>query len=178
MRWFWLVVCVMMSVVSPAAWAVDTTTSYVLGPNDKVKITVFGEADLSGEFEISGNGILALPLVGEVPLGGKTVTQAAAVIAERLRQGYLRDPNVSVEVLNYRPFFILGEINQPGSYPYVNGMTVINAVAIGGGFTYRADKNDIKITRQAPGEAKTELSAKLESVVMPGDVILVGERFF
>lgn len=177
MRWFRSLVAIVMICLSSAAWAADVA-SYVLGPNDKVKITVFGESDLSGEFEISGSGQLALPLVGEVSLGGKTVSEAVSTISDRLRQGYLRDPNVSVEVLSYRPFFILGEVNQPGSYPYVNGMTVINAVAIGGGFTYRADKQDVKITREKTGGPKVEMKGQLESVVMPGDIILVGERFF
>lgn len=151
--------------------------AYVLGPNDKVKVNVFDEPDLSGEFAISGSGMLSLPLIGQVQVGGQTLTQAAASVADRLRQGLLKDPKVSIEVLNYRPFFILGEVNSPGSYPYVNAMSVVNAVAIGGGFTYRADKKDIKITREGQ-DGKTELKAQVDSLVQPGDIIWVGERFF
>ncbi|WP_050750657.1 polysaccharide biosynthesis/export family protein [Paramagnetospirillum magneticum] len=175
MRWLRIVAVLLVAGCSSVGWAADL--AYVLGPNDKVKITVFGEPDLSGEFEIGGSGTLAMPLVGEIPLGGKNLSQASGLLAERLRQGILRDPKVSVEVLNYRPFFILGEVNQPGSYPYVNGMTVVNAAAIGGGFTYRADKKDIKITREG-AQGKTEIKGQMESTVMPGDVIWVGERFF
>ena len=177
MRALWLRALLALSLIlsAPAGWAGER--GYILGANDKVKVTVFGEPDLSGDFEIGGSGTLSLPLVGEIPLAGKSLSQASAALADRLRQGFLRDPKVSVEVLNYRPFFILGEVNQPGSYPYVNGMTVVNAAAIGGGFTYRADKKDIRITRTGP-EGKAEFKGQLESAVMPGDVIWVGERFF
>lgn len=157
------------------AWA--DVAAYILGPNDKVKVNVFGEPDLSGDFEISGSGMLALPLVGQVRVGGLTLSQAAITVADHLRGGFLKDPKVSVEVLNYRPFFILGEVNTPGSYPYVNGMTVVNAAAIGGGFTYRADKKDIKISRESQN-GKTEIEARVDSPVQPGDIIWVGERFF
>lgn len=176
MSWLRAVLVLLFTLGVPGAVSAQDA-AYILGVNDKVRITVFGEQDLSGEFEIGGSGMLSLPLVGEVPLAGKTPGQASSAIAERLRQGFLRDPKVSVEVLNYRPFFILGEVNQPGSYPYVNGMTVVNAAAIGGGFTYRADKKDIKITREGK-DGKTEMRGQLESPVMPGDVIWVGERFF
>lgn len=175
MLWFRLAIFFLLVALSPAYAAGET--AYVLGPNDKVKVTVFGEPDLSGEFEISGSGVMSMPLIGEIPLGGKNLTQASEALSLRLRDGFLRAPKVSIEVLNYRPFFILGEVNSPGSYPYVNGMTVVNAAAIGGGFTYRADKKDIKIQREA-ADGKAEMPAQLESVVRPGDVIWVGERFF
>ncbi len=175
MHWLRLLAVLLLVGFSSAGFADDQ--AYVLGPNDKVRVNVFGEPDLSGEFEISGSGILSLPLVGDVTLGGKTLLQAKAALVERLRGGILRDPKVSVEVLNYRPFFILGEVNSPGSYPYVNGMSVVNAAAIGGGFTYRADKKDIKISREGAG-GKKEIKGQLESEVMPGDIIWVGERFF
>lgn len=174
-RWvFVLLFGVMLSFSSIAA---EKGASYRLGPNDKVRVTVFGEPDLSGEFEISGTGVLALPLVGQVPVGGATISEAEERLGERLQEGFLRNPKVSIEVMNYRPFYILGEVNNPGSYSYVNGMSVLNAVALGGGFTYRADKSDIKLRREAEGK-KTEIKAHPDTIVQPGDVIEVGERFF
>lgn len=154
-----------------------TQPAYRLGPSDKVRVTVFGEPDLSGEFLVSGTGVVALPLVGGVPVGELTIPEAELRLAERLKQGFLNNPRVSVEVLNFRPFYILGEVNNPGSYAYVDGMTVLNAVALGGGYTYRADKKDIKVRRDVNGQTR-EVRVQQETTVMPGDVVEVGERFF
>jgi protein involved in polysaccharide export with SLBB domain len=172
-------VLVLAVLLLPAVVAAQSSgvPAYRLGANDKVKVTVFGETDLSGEFQISGSGVLAMPLVGQVDVGGMTTTEAEGRLAQRLSAGILKNPKVSVEVLTYRPFYILGEVNNPGSYAYVNGMSVLNAAAMGGGFTYRADKKDIKIRRIIDGE-KRELKAGADAVVQPGDVIEVGERFF
>ena len=148
---------------------------YVLGAGDEIRITVFGEKDLSGEFEVSGHGIISMPLVGEITAGGKTMKGLERGIAEKLKDGYLKHPRVSVEVLNYRPFYIIGEVKSPGSYAYVSSMTVLNAVALAKGFTYRADKKDIKIKRTK--ETK-EYKARLDEAVLPGDIIRVTERFF
>jgi protein involved in polysaccharide export with SLBB domain len=150
---------------------------YALGPGDQVRITVFRHEDLSGEFALDGEGFFAMPLVGEILGGGMTARQLENEIEVRLKSGgYLVDPQVSIEVLNYRPFYIIGEVNNPGSYQYVNGMNVINAVALAGGFTYRADQNDIIISRGgAKGE---ELQAELTTEVLPGDIVEVTERFF
>ncbi|HEU4524760.1 MAG TPA: polysaccharide biosynthesis/export family protein, partial [Gemmatimonadales bacterium] len=98
---------------------------YVLGTGDRVRVTVFGEPDLSGEFEIDATGKVSLPLVGDIRIGGQQLRQAEQTVADRLAQGYLASPRVNIEVLNYRPFYIIGEVNQPGSYPYVNGMSVL-----------------------------------------------------
>ena len=111
-------------------------------------MTVFRHEDLSGEFSLDGEGYFALPLVGEILGGGRTARQLENEIEVALKSGgYLIDPQVSIEVLNYRPFYIIGEVNKPGSFEYVNGMTVINAVALAGGYTYRADQDDIIISR-------------------------------
>ena len=99
------------------------------------------------------------------------------IITDKLSPDYLKEPRVSAEVQNYRPFYIIGEVSEPGSYPYVNGMTVINAVAVAGGFTYRARKGRIRIARES-GDVTTELEVSNDTVVMPGDVIEVPERFF
>ena len=150
---------------------------YVLGVSDRIKLTVYGEADLSGEYEVSSTGVIALPLIGDVPAAGQPVRAFEKAVRAKLSQGYLKDPRVSAQVVNYRPFFILGEVAKPGSYPYVNGMTIVNAVALAGGYTYRADKEDIMIKR-ANDQTKQEVSVREEGSVMPGDVIRVPQRFF
>jgi polysaccharide biosynthesis/export protein VpsN len=154
-----------------------TVAGYRLGPGDQVRVTVFRHEDLSGEFEIDGEGFFAMPLVGEIMTAGLNARQLENEIELRLQSGgYLVDPQVSIEVLNYRPFYIIGEVNNPGSYQYVNGMTVINAVALAGGFSYRADQDDIVISRG--GSEGPQLEALPDTAVLPGDIIEVPERFF
>lgn len=147
---------------------------YVLGTGDKIRLTVFGEIDLSGDYEISSTGIVALPLIGNVQAKGTTITGFEAAVRNKLMQGYLRDPRVNAAVINYRPFFILGEVTSPASYPYVNGMTILNAVALAGGYTYRADKTGITITRSQ----KQPLDASEDMAIRPGDIVRVPQRFF
>jgi polysaccharide biosynthesis/export protein VpsN len=150
---------------------------YTLGPGDQFRLTVFRHEDLSGEFELDGEGYFAMPLVGEILAGGMTSRALETEIESRLGDGgYLVEPQVSIEVLNYRPFYIIGEVNNPGSYQYVNGMNVVNAVALAGGFTYRADQDDILITRG--GSNGEEMDAQLTTGVLPGDIVEVTERFF
>ena len=120
---------------------------YKLGPADRIKITVFNHTDLSGEFSLDGAGNFALPLIGEVQGGGLTSRELEQRIQDRLKDGYLIDPQVSIEVMNYRPFYILGEVKTPGSYPYVDNMNILNAVALAGGFTYRAKQNAFMLQR-------------------------------
>lgn len=154
--------------------------AYRLGPGDALRVTVFGEDDLSGGFTVDGSGRVALPLVGEVRLGGLSLPEAEAAVTALLADGYLRSPRVSIEVANFRPFYILGEVRTPGSYPYAAGMTVMTAVALAGGFTYRADEDDVEITAAArPGEpAPPPRRVGKDDVVLPGDVVRIGERFF
>ena len=160
------------------AAAVDSVAGYALGPGDRVRLTVFRHEDLSGEFDVDGEGFLAMPLVGEIRGAGLNARQLESQIEGRLKEGgYLVNPQVSVEVLNYRPFYIIGEVNNPGSYQYVNGMTVINAVALAGGFSYRADQDDIIVTRGG-SEGKKLNDVRLDTPVLPGDIIEVTERFF
>ena len=161
---------------SNAEAAIDQP-AYTLGSGDRVRVTVFGEEELSGEFEVDGLGAISLPLIREVQAGGLGLRQLEQAITEKLLDGYLKNPRVSIEVLNYRPFYILGEVNQPGSYPYVSGMTVLNAVALAGGYTYRAKKTGLLIAR-ANGSALGEQPATEETVVLPGDILKVPERFF
>jgi len=151
---------------------------YRLGSGDKVRITVFGEADLTGEYEIDGSGVVAFPLVGEIQAAGGTARDLERSLAERLRNGYLKQPVVSIEVLTYRPFFILGEVKRPGSYPYKNGLTVLNAVALAGGYTYRAKENRWLVTRGDRKKAEEKEVVNGDYKVLPGDTIYIPERFF
>jgi protein involved in polysaccharide export with SLBB domain len=165
-------------VTPPQGAAAESVAGYRLGPGEKVRLTVFRHEDLSGEFDLDGEGFLAMPLVGEIPGAGLTARQLENEIEIRLKAGgYLVNPQVSVEVLNYRPFYIIGEVNNPGSYQYVNGMTVINAVALAGGFTYRADQDDIIITRGGSEGRKID-DVRADTPVLPGDIVEVTERFF
>jgi len=123
----------------------DATEGYRLDTGDEIKITVFGEPNLSGTFQVDGTGLISMSLIGEVSAKNKTVRQLQRDIEAKLKDGYLREPQVSAEVMTYRPFYILGEVNRPGEYPYTNGLTVMNAIASAGDFTYRADKRKIVI---------------------------------
>ena len=152
-------------------------TDYRLAAGDTVRVTVYGHEDLSGEFEVDGTGRISLPLIRDVDAEGHSLQELEEIITAQLSPDYLKEPRVSAEVLDYRPFYIIGEVSQPGSYPYVNGMTVINAVAVAGGFTYRARKSRIRIVRES-GDGTLELDVSNGTVVMPGDVIEVPERFF
>jgi polysaccharide biosynthesis/export protein VpsN len=165
------------AVAAAATGGESGVEGYKLGPGDRVRVTVFRHPDLSGEFQLDGAGYFAMPLVGEVLGGGRDARQLETEVEAHLKDGgYLVDPQVGVEILNYRPFYIIGEVNNPGSYQYVSGMTVINAVALAGGFTYRADQDDIVINRG--GSQGPEVEAMLDTEVLPGDIINVTERFF
>ena len=157
---------------TPAALA-----SYVLGPEDKLRVIVFGEDALSGEFLISGAGKVSLPLVGEVQAAGLTVRQFQDEVQNALKEGYLKDPHVSAEVLTFRPYYILGEVMTPGRYPFTDRLTVINAVAAAGGFTYRAKSNRVFIKRIGE-HIEREYDLKGNTPVMPGDTIRIPERLF
>jgi polysaccharide export outer membrane protein len=150
---------------------------YTLGTGDKVRVTVFGEENLSGEFEIDATGKIGMPLVGDIKIGGLPPREAEKSIAAALSEGYLSNPRVNVEVLTYRPFYIIGEVNTPGSYPYVNGMSVLTAVAMAGGYTYRARQDRVVITRANDPERR-EAQARPDTPILPGDIIRVPERFF
>jgi polysaccharide export outer membrane protein len=164
---------------SPASppGAADLSSQYVLGPGDRVRVIVFGHEDLSGEFSLSADGMVSLPLVGAVAGAGKTPNALEATIVSALSPQYLRHPRVSVEVLNYRPFFILGEVKAPGSYPYVSGLNARSAVALAGGYTYRAKESHVFITRAGAGKQSRQKSPP-DAPVLPGDIIEVPERFF
>ena len=150
---------------------------YTLDSGDKLRIVVFGQDTLSNNYTVDAQGTVSLPLVGAVEARGLTTSQLGSAIAARLRSGYVRDPSVAVEIDTYRPFFVLGEVTFPGQYPYVPNMTVENAIAIAGGFTPRAAKDKVTITRKVQG-APSRFVLPLRYPLRPGDTIEVSERWF
>lgn len=163
---------------APAASAPQTTQNgYRLGAGDRLHITVFGEETLTGDYEVTATGAVAFPLVGEVQALGLTPEELSSAIGQRLQQGYLRNPRVTTAMLSYRPFFILGEVNNPGSYPYSANLNVMSAVATAGGYTYRANRRRVFIQRMGENEERPyEINSGVS--VQPGDTIRIGERFF
>ena len=165
--------------VARSAPASDSGASddYKLGVADKVRMIVYNEPTLTGEYIINANGDLALPLIGDVKATGRTTGALQQEIEGRFRGGYLRDPHVSVEVLTFRPFYILGEVQKPGQYPYSSDLTVLNAVATAQGFTYRANTHYVFIRSSGePKEHRVRLTSTTE--VRPGDTVRIGERYF
>ena len=156
----------------------EGSSSYHLGPGDQIRIITFGEDQLTGEFRVDASGNIALPLIGDVHADGLTPRQLEGAVAAALDKSKLyKNPSVSVEVINYRPFFILGEVTRPGQYPYQPGMSVVTAVAVAGGFTYRAIERSFSIVRTIDGRP-VEGRATRQTLVEPGDVITVYERVF
>jgi polysaccharide export outer membrane protein len=162
---------------APGAAANFDVSTYRLGPNDKVKVTVYNEPTLSGEFAVNADGGLAIPLVGNIPVSGKSPIELQAALERALADGYVREPKVSIEVLTFRPFYIYGEVNTPGQYPYSPGLTVLNAVALAKGFTYRANQKRIFLKRAAESTT-TEVKVSPDTMVLPGDTVRVSERYF
>jgi polysaccharide export outer membrane protein len=151
--------------------------AYHLDAGDKLRVVVYGQEGLTNTYAIDAGGSITLPLIGSVPARGRTPAGLAAEIAARLRKGYIREPSVAVEVEAYRPFFILGEVAAPGQYPYVPNMSVESAVAIAGGFSPRARRDRVTLTRSdASGSSRTVVP--LGTALGPGDTVLVGERWF
>lgn len=153
------------------------SSDYRLGPGDKLKMTVFGNQDVSGEAVIDPQGKVAVPLLGQVQAGGQTVADVQKTITDALNKDYIVDPKVTIEVLNYRPFFILGEVNKPGSYFYIAGLNLRQAVAIGGGYTRRARTSEALIHRIG-GNGEETITANPETLILPGDTVDVPRRLF
>jgi len=152
-------------------------TGYALDSGDKLRVVVFGQDGLSASYSVDTSGNITMPLIGAVHARGHTPAQLQAAIAAKLRQGFVREPHVAVEVETYRPFFILGEVTLPGQYPYVANMTIETAVAIAGGYTPRAQKYRIEISRQVSGLTEKRVVSP-NYPVRPGDTIQVAERWF
>jgi len=161
----------------PAELAAQSASVYRLGLGDKVRINVYGEREISGEYQVSANGAVTMPLIGDVPAVGLSARELEARLAERYRDGYLRDPKIAVEVYEFRPYYVMGEVEKPGRYPALEGTTLLGAIATAGGYTYRAEKKQIYIRRAGnPNEYRVSPTDNL--IVAPGDVIRAGERYF
>ena len=152
-------------------------TSYDLGTGDKVRVIVFGEQDLGGDFQIDDGGFIRLPLVGQLKAAGLSPRELEGRIEAVLGDGYLKAPRVSVEVTGYRPFYIVGEVNKPGQYAYVNDMTALNAVALGGGYTVKAGDSSVYVRREGEKEEQ-RLPADATTKIKPGDVVRVPPTAF
>lgn len=165
-----------ISSTSPAT-AAASDYIYRLGADDRVRITVYGEPTLSGEYAVNTEGQISFPLVGMVKAGGLTLSELTTQLTAALGKGYFKDPHLVVDMVAYRPIYVLGEVNKAGQYPYVAGMTVLGAVASAGGFTYRANQKTVMIRHNGrPSEVLTSLTANL--IVYPGDTIRIRERHF
>jgi polysaccharide export outer membrane protein len=164
--------------VAPVAYAPPAGEGpYRLDSGDKLRVVVFGQEGLSNSYTVDPSGSITMPLIGAVPARGSTTAALAQAISAKLRQGYIREPHVAVEVEAYRPFFILGEVTLPGQYPYVANMTVETAVAIAGGYTPRAFKFQVEISRPIDG-VTTRQKVPATYPVRPGDTIIISERWF
>ncbi|MBX9758996.1 MAG: polysaccharide export protein [Beijerinckiaceae bacterium] len=150
---------------------------YRLASGDRLRIIVFGQDSLTNSYAVDGAGRISMPLIGLIDAYGLTTADLERRIEGRLRGGFLREPRVSVEVEAYRPFFVLGEVTAAGQYPYINGMTVQNALAVSGGFAPRAQRNWVELTRIVNGEPITG-AVPISHPILPGDTITVKERFF
>jgi protein involved in polysaccharide export with SLBB domain len=154
-----------------------STADYKLGPNDHTRIIVFGQPTLTGEYVLDGNGVLSFPLIGNVKASGMTPMELQHAIAGKLDPDFLRNPSVSVEVSTRRPFYVMGEVQKPGSYPFVTDMTVLNAIATAGGNTYRANMYSFYVKRVHNGRT-VRIAATQETMLQPGDTVEVRERYF
>jgi polysaccharide export outer membrane protein len=155
----------------------DTDGPYLLDTGDKLRIFVYGQPNLSRSYTVDHDGRITVPLIGTVGARGRTTRELQDVIKGRLGAEYVRDPHVTVDVMQNRPFFILGEVKTAGQYPYVSGMTVLTAVAIAGGFSERASNRSFRITRRINGFVEV-IEAPWDYVLQPGDTVEVHERFF
>lgn len=181
MRAFVFAIFLLFSSLVAAAASEEATgpvdENYRLGPGDSLEVDVFNQDDLSGEYTLDGSGRFSMHLIGQVDANGMTAAELEVELVSRLKPDYLVNPRVSVSVLSYRPFYIIGEVGQPNAYPFVDGMTYLNAIAIAGGYTYRAKKDIVFVTRAGDAENE-ELRLGVNERVQPGDIIRVDERMF
>lgn len=154
-----------------------TAGAYTLGPNDRIRLKVYGEADISGEYEIDSSGFASIPLAGRIRAAGLTTGQLERSVAAALAKGIVRDPRVNIEIALYRPYYILGEVKKSGEYPYRLGITILDAVASAGGFTYRANENKVFL-RRSGGNVEEVYPLDAPIKVFPGDNIRIPERYF
>jgi polysaccharide export outer membrane protein len=162
---------------APKSFEQAAIQPYRLDSGDRLRVSVFEQPGLTNTYTVDQAGYIAFPLIGQVAARGQTMPALEGAIASRLKQGYLRDPDVTIEVDRYRPVFVMGEVGRPGQYSYVPGMTAQNAVAIAGGFTSRGNRQDVDLTRKINGQVITGRTG-VSAPVMAGDTIYVRERLF
>ncbi len=162
---------------APKAFSEATIQPYLIDSGDKLRVTVFDQKDLSNSYSVDQAGYIAFPLIGAVAARGHTLQQLEGMIAGKLQKGFLRNPDVTIEVDQYRSIFIMGEVGAPGQYAYVPGLTVQNAIAVAGGFTNRAYQGNADITRKINGRVLTG-RVVISDPVLAGDTIYVRERLF
>jgi polysaccharide export outer membrane protein len=167
-----------IAAVTPALVpAAEAASVYLLDSGDRLRIVVFGQDGLSNSYIVDAAGNITMPLIGAVPARGTSTSELARAVGTRLRNGFIREPHVAIEIESYRPFFILGEVTYPGQYPYVPNMTVETAVAIAGGFTPRAYRWNVKVARNQSGQVY-RMAVPLTYALRPGDTITIDERWF
>ncbi|CAN7253940.1 polysaccharide biosynthesis/export family protein [Neorhizobium sp. LjRoot104] len=162
---------------APKSFQQATIQPYRLDSGDRLRVSVFEQPGLTNTYTVDQAGYIAFPLIGQVAARGQTLPALEGSIASRLKQGYLRDPDVTAEIDRYRPVFVMGEVGRPGQYSYVPGMTAQNAIAIAGGFTSRGNQRDVDVTRKINGQVITGRTV-ISSTVLAGDTIYVRERLF
>jgi polysaccharide export outer membrane protein len=148
-----------------------------IGPGDHVQLTVFGVTEMTAEYLVSDAGTISVPLAGQIPIANLTQTQAEQAVTARLAQGLVQNPQVSINVTRYRQIFVLGEVQKPGGYDFFAGLTVLNAIALGGGFTVRADQRRVMLIRATDPNRRPELVTD-STYMQPGDTVQVSERWF
>lgn len=165
--------------LAPNSSLVSADVQYRLAPGDRLHVIVFGEETLTGDYVLTSAGNLTFPLVGNIPASEKTVEELQDALARALGQGYINDPRVSIQVVSYRPFYILGEVNRPGEYPVATGLTIQQAVASAGGYTYRANMRKVYLKRATETrEHLIDLRKAPGLIVRAGDTIRITERHF
>ena len=153
------------------------SSGYKLGPRDQVYVTVFNQADLTGEYVLDGDGRFSMPLIGIVDAAGLTLMELEELLVGRYKPDYLVNPRISIEVRNYRPYYLIGEVRSTGNFPYVEGITYLTAIAMAGGYSYRAKKNVVYVIRGNDPDQE-EVKLDVNEKVQPGDIIRVAERLF
>ena len=152
-------------------------TSPRLQTGEKIRVTVYGEASVSGDYQIDPSGFVSLPLAGTVKAAGLTQAELERDLAKKFRGEYLRNPKVTISVIEFRPFYVMGEIQKPGVYPYSSGLNILSAIAIAGGTTYRGSRSTVEIQHAGESEMREyALAASLQ--ILPGDIIRIPQRYF
>ena len=169
--------CATPSAPPPLLAPVVAAGAYRIAPGDKIRIATFAEDRFSGEFLVHGDGNITFPLFGEMPARGLTAGEVARAITAKLAPDYLRDPQVTAEVISFRPVYVLGEVARPGAYPYVEGMTMFSLIAQAGGLSYRAN-HKVAFVRHDQDTREQRMKIESASPVMPGDVVRIPQRIF